>query len=56
MRFRHRCALERTTRHFGCIPARQIEIESLTTDDRSRLSLQVVIVTAIDGSNPISGG
>ena len=51
MRFRHRCALERTARHFGCIPAQQIEIESPTTEARSRLSLPGVIVDASDDSN-----
>jgi len=51
MRFRHRCALERTARHFGCIPAQPIEIESLTTEARSRLSLQSVTVDAVDDSN-----
>ena len=51
MRFRHRCALERTARHFGCIPAQQIEIESPTTEARSRFSLQGVIVDASNDSN-----
>ena len=51
MRFRHRCALERTARHFGCIPAQQIEIESPTTEARSRFSLPGVIVDASDDSN-----
>ena len=45
MRFRHRCALERTARHSGCIPTQRIGIESLTTDARSCLSLQGVIGT-----------
>ena len=52
MRFRHRCALERTTRHFGCIPAQPIEIESPTTEARSRFSHPGVIVDASDDSNP----
>ena len=52
MRFRHRCALERTARHFGCIPSRLIEIESLTTDARSCLGLQGVIANAVIVSNP----
>ena len=52
MRFRHRCALERTARHFGCIPDQPIEIESLTTEVRSCLSLQGAIVDASDDSNP----
>ena len=51
MRFRHRCALERTTRHFGCIPAQPIEIESPTTEARSRFSLQGVSVDASNDSN-----
>ena len=51
MRFRHRCVLERTARHFGCIPAQQIEIESPTTEARSRFSLPGVIVDASDDSN-----
>ena len=52
MRFRHRCALERTARHFGCIPARPLEIESLTTKTRSCASIEGVIVSAVDDSNP----
>ena len=52
MRFRHRCALERTARHSGCIPTQRIGIESLTTDARSFLSLQGVIVNTRDDSNP----
>ena len=52
MRFRHRCALERTARHFGCIPAKPIEIESPTTEVRSCLSLQGAIIDASDDSNP----
>ena len=52
MRFRHRCALERTARHFGCIPARPPEIESLTTKTRSCSSIEGVIVSAVDDSNP----
>ena len=51
MRFRHRCALERTARALRCIPAQQIEIESPTTEARSRFSLQGVIVDASDDSN-----
>ena len=51
MRFRHRCALERTARHFGCIPAQQTEIESPTTEARSRFSLPGVIADASDDSN-----
>ena len=51
MRFRHRCALERTARLFGCIPAQPIEIESPTTDARSSLSLQAAIVNARIDSN-----
>ena len=51
MRFRHRCALERTARHLGCIPSIPSEIESLTTDARSYLSLQATIVNAKDASN-----
>ena len=51
MRFRHRCALERTARHFGCIPAQPIEIELPTTEALSRLSLPGVIVDAVDDSN-----
>ena len=52
MRFRHRCALERTARHFGCISTQQIEIESPTTEARSRFSHQAAIVNASDDSNP----
>ena len=52
MRFRHRCALERTARHSGCIPTQRIGIESLTTDARSFLRLQGVIVNTRDDSNP----
>ena len=52
MGFRHRCALERTARLLGCIPAQRIEIESPTTEARSCLSLQGVIVNAVDGSIP----
>jgi len=52
MRFRHRCALERTARHFGCIPAQPLEIESLTTKARSCSSIEGVIVSAVDDSNP----
>ena len=51
MRFRHRCALDRTARLFGCIPAQQIENESPTTEARSWLSLQAAIVNARDNSN-----
>ena len=51
MRFRHRCALERTARHFGCIPAQPIEIESPTTKARSCLSLQGAISNARNDSN-----
>ena len=51
MRFRHRCALEYTARHFGFIPAQRIEIESPTTDARSSLSLQAAIVNARNDSN-----
>ena len=52
MRFRHRCALERTARHFGCIPAQPIEIESLTTKARSCASLEGEISNTRDRSNP----
>ena len=52
MRFRHRCALERTARHLGCIPAQRIEIESLTTDARTCLSIQAAIVNTRNDSNP----
>ena len=52
VRFRHRCALERTARHFGCIPAQPIEIESLTTKARSCASLEGAISNTRDRSNP----
>ena len=52
MRFRHRCALERTARQLGCIPDQPIEIESLNTEARSCLKLQGVIVNAVDDPNP----
>ena len=52
MRLRHRCALERTAWHFGCISAQRIEIESLTTKTRSCSSIEGVIVDASDDSNP----
>ncbi|AHF63467.1 hypothetical protein Syncc8109_1096 [Synechococcus sp. WH 8109] len=52
MRFRHRCALERTARELGCIPDRPVEIESLNTKARYCLSLQGVIRNTVDTSNP----
>ena len=52
MRFRHRCALERTARQLGCTPDQPIEIESLNTKARSCLSLQGVIVNDVNDSNP----
>mgnify|MGYP004244030949 FL=1 len=51
MRFRHRCALERTSRHLGYISVQRMEVESLTTKARSRLSLQGVNADAVEDSN-----
>jgi len=52
MRFRHRCALERTARHSGCIPTQRMKIESLTTKTRSCSSIEGVISNTRDTSNP----